>query len=306
MDDQTKSPEGQMDQLESGNVMTFRLQIPNALVGSVIGKQGDSIKAIREQSHAKVNIGDSQATEDRDITIKGTLQSVDQAVNMIIANICQTKSQSFPPGQPVDDTISVKVLVANDQAGAIIGKGGEVIKQLRDESGARISIGKRVEYIRTIAVSGNVNAVRSALSVLIRTVHDHPSSARDPFAHSYRAQPTYRMNQPAFNYPSQIAYGLPQSNQVVAPGMIEHSIYPNDATPNTLTLSVPNRTVGAIIGKRGQTINEIRTLSGCRVDIANQVEGSQFRTITLTGNSHSIEVAHLLIQKFFFGAPYQP
>ncbi len=63
-------------------------------------------------------------------------------MNMIIANIAQNRSQAFSSEHGGDSEISIKLLVANDQCGAIIGKGGEVVKQLREQSGARISIGK--------------------------------------------------------------------------------------------------------------------------------------------------------------------
>jgi len=278
-------------------VMTFRLQIPNLVIGSVIGKQGETVKAIRGQSRAKVNIRDSQPGEDRDVLIKGTVQAVDQAVNLIIANICQGRNQSFVSDQSNEENFSLKVVVGNDQAGAIIGKGGEVIKRLREESGARIMIGKKVEFVRTVTVSGNVNSVRAAFAVLIRLVHEHPTSSRDPFlqGQGYR-QPAYRSNQSSYNYsPSNYSYGIPPAPPVVAPN---HSQYASEAT--SLTLSVPNRSVGAIIGRGGQTINEIRTVSGCRIDISPQTDGSQFRAVTLTGSSQSIEVAHLLIQKYAY------
>ena len=55
---------------EGGVVMSFRLQIPNSVVGSIIGKSGEIIKSIRDQSGARVIIADSQPGEDRDVTIK--------------------------------------------------------------------------------------------------------------------------------------------------------------------------------------------------------------------------------------------
>jgi len=284
-----------MDEQRNGNqapkqdgatsVMTFRLQVPNALVGSIIGKQGEAVKAIREQSQAKVTIADSQPGEDRDVTLKGSLKSLEQAINLIIANVSQGRSHSFAPDQQIDESFSIKVLVANDQAGAIIGKGGEAIKQLREESGARISIGKKVDFIRVVTVTGNATTTRAALAALLRLVHDHPSSTRNPFAHGFRAPPAYPMNPP---------YAAFQTN----PYNIHQTAFLETQTPlRCETLSLPNRSVGAIIGKGGQTINNMRMMSGCRIDVANQTEDSQFRTITLTGSKHSVDVARLLIQQ---------
>jgi len=280
---------------------SIRLQVPNALIGSIIGKQGEAIKSIREQSQAKVNIADSQPGEDRDITIKGSIQSLEQAINLLITNMSQNRNQPFPSDQPLDDSLSIKVLVANDQAGAIIGKGGEVIKQLREESGARISIGKKVDFVRVITIMGNSNALRAALSVLVRLVHDHPSSARNPFLHGFRAQPASRLTPPT-SYQSN-----PFFHQTAAmSSLLETPGFGNDTFSQTQTMTVPNRSVGAIIGKGGQTINDIRVVSGCRIEVGNQTEGSQVRTITFTGTNHSIEVARLLIlQKQTNRSPYE-
>jgi rRNA processing protein Krr1/Pno1 len=55
--------------------------------------------------------------------------------------------------------------------------------------------------------------------------------------------------------------------------------------------------MGAVIGRGGQTVNELRLLTGCRVDIASQSEGSQLRTITLTGPERNVQVARQLILK---------
>jgi len=296
MDDQRNGQDS------GSNGTTIRLQVPNALVGSIIGKQGETIKAIREQSQAKVNIADSQPGEDRDLLLKGSLPSLEQAINLIITNLSQNRNQPYPSDQPLDDSLSIKVLVANDQAGAIIGKGGEVIKQLREESGARISIGKKVDFVRVITVMGSSAALRAALSVLVRLIHDHPSSARNPFLHGFRAQPAASRLSPAAAYQPNL-YNFQTaavSTLLDAPG------FGNENFMQTQTMTVPNRSVGAIIGKGGQTINDIRMISGCRIEVGNQTEGSQVRTITFTGTNHSIEVARLLIlQKQTSRSPYE-
>jgi predicted RNA-binding protein YlqC (UPF0109 family) len=52
-------------------MMTLHLQVPSGSAGSIIGKQGDVIKAIREQSRARVIVGDSvPGAEERDVTVK--------------------------------------------------------------------------------------------------------------------------------------------------------------------------------------------------------------------------------------------
>ncbi|CAF4095334.1 unnamed protein product, partial [Adineta steineri] len=51
-------PPGEME-----NFLTIRLLMQGKEVGSIIGKRGDNIKAIREESGARINISDGTTPE---------------------------------------------------------------------------------------------------------------------------------------------------------------------------------------------------------------------------------------------------
>lgn len=53
--------------------------------------------------------------------------------------------------------------------------------------------------------------------------------------------------------------------------------------------------IGCIIGRQGAKINEIRQMSGAQIKIANPVEGSSDRQVTITGSHASISLAEYLI-----------
>ena len=53
--------------------------------------------------------------------------------------------------------------------------------------------------------------------------------------------------------------------------------------------------IGCIIGRQGAKINEICQLSGAQIKIANPVEGSTDRQVTITGCAASISLAQYLI-----------
>lgn len=53
--------------------------------------------------------------------------------------------------------------------------------------------------------------------------------------------------------------------------------------------------IGCIIGRQGAKINEIRQMSGAQIKIANPVEGSTDRQVTITGSAASISLAQYLI-----------
>uniref|UniRef100_A0A8C5P2N5 Poly(rC)-binding protein 2 pseudogene n=1 Tax=Jaculus jaculus TaxID=51337 RepID=A0A8C5P2N5_JACJA len=70
-----------------------------------------------------------------------------------------------------------------------------------------------------------------------------------------------------------------------------------DASAQTTSheLTIPNDLTGCIIGRQGAKINEIRQMSGAQIKIANPVEGSTDRQVTITGSAASISLAQYLI-----------
>ena len=58
---------------------------------------------------------------------------------------------------------------------------------------------------------------------------------------------------------------------------------------------LPAQLIGCIIGRQGAKINEIRQMSGAQIKIANPVEGSTDRQVTITGSAASISLAQYLI-----------
>uniref|UniRef100_A0A4W5JCC3 Poly(rC) binding protein 2 n=1 Tax=Hucho hucho TaxID=62062 RepID=A0A4W5JCC3_9TELE len=70
-----------------------------------------------------------------------------------------------------------------------------------------------------------------------------------------------------------------------------------DASAQTSSheMTIPNDLIGCIIGRQGSKINEIRQMSGAQIKIANPVEGSADRQVTITGSAASISLAEYLI-----------
>ncbi|KAJ3117080.1 hypothetical protein HDU96_007998 [Phlyctochytrium bullatum] len=61
---------------------------------------------------------------------------------------------------------------------------------------------------------------------------------------------------------------------------------------------IPNEMVGAIIGKGGSKINEIRNMTGCNIKIAEPTDGSTERLVTITGTPDANQMAlYMLYQR---------
>ena len=111
------------------NLLIVRLLMQGKEVGSIIGKKGDNIKAIREQSGARITISDG-STPERIVTIHSFAENANKAFSMICHkfedDLKQTcNANSIPP-------ITLRLIVPASQCGSIIGKGGSKIKEIRE------------------------------------------------------------------------------------------------------------------------------------------------------------------------------
>merc|ERR1719261_375729 len=93
---------------------------------------------------------------------------------------------------------------------------------------------------------------------------------------------------PGHGMPPGAPHGMPPG----APGMGA------PLAPGTMPVQfqVPNESMGAVIGRAGATINQIRQMSQAKVDIAQSVPGMPMRLVTVTGTPDQIQMAQYLIQ----------
>lgn len=86
------------------------------------------------------------------------------------------------PNQPLflSCIAQVKILVPNSTAGMIIGKAGNYIKQIKEESGSYVQISQKAKDVslqeRCITVIGEKENNRNALLMIIAKVADDPQS----------------------------------------------------------------------------------------------------------------------------------
>jgi len=77
-----------------------------------------------------------------------------------------------------DQVVEISLLVASNEMGRVIGKGGETIERIRAESGATMHTSKLIQNVgvRTARVGGTIEQVCAAIRLVISTIsEDHPS-----------------------------------------------------------------------------------------------------------------------------------
>nr|XP_035113959.1 poly(rC)-binding protein 2-like [Callithrix jacchus] len=291
--------------------LTIRLLMHGKEVGSIIGKKGESVKKMREESGARINISEGNCPE-RIITLAGPTNAIFKAFAMIIdkleedirSSMTNSTAASRPP-------VTLSLVVPASQCGSLIGKGGCKIKEIRESTGAQVQVAGDMlpnSTERAITIAGIpqsiIECVKQIFVVMLESppkgvtipYRPKPSSSPVIFAggQAYTIQGQYAIPQPDLTKLHQLA--IQQSHFPMTHGNTGFSAG-LDASAQTTSheLTIPNDLIGCIIGRQGAKINEIRQMSGAQIKIANPVEGSTDRQVTITGSAASISLAQYLI-----------
>ncbi|EFO97035.1 CRE-PES-4 protein [Caenorhabditis remanei] len=169
-------------------VLTIRLLMQGKEVGSIIGKKGDQIKKIREESGAKINISDGSCPE-RIVTITGTLGVIGKAFNMV-CNKFEEDMLLLPNSVP-KPPITMRVIVPATQCGSLIGKGGSKIKDIREATGASIQVASEMlphSTERAVTLSGTADAINLCMTQVCQILLEAPPKGSTI---TYRPKPTF-------------------------------------------------------------------------------------------------------------------
>ena len=174
--------------------ITMRLCWPNLHAGTIIGKGGAYIKAIREETSCRLNVADAAAQgAERLVTIVGVPLSVNRAVELMLDKVEEVEAaRESVAGSAAACTL--KMFLENHKVGVVIGKGGAQIKSLREESGASIRVETPSEGTqdRLVTISGGkaeVVLAHQLLVVLLASVPDlAPEGYKQPPAKVQRTQ----------------------------------------------------------------------------------------------------------------------
>uniref|UniRef100_A0A8W4FAT6 Poly(rC) binding protein 1 n=1 Tax=Sus scrofa TaxID=9823 RepID=A0A8W4FAT6_PIG len=303
---------------ESGlNVtLTIRLLMHGKEVGSIIGKKGESVKRIREESGARINISEGNCPE-RIITLTGPTNAIFKAFAMIIdkleedinSSMTNSTAASRPP-------VTLRLVVPATQCGSLIGKGGCKIKEIRESTGAQVQVAGDMlpnSTERAITIAGVPQSVTECVKQIclvmletlsqspqgrVMTIPYQPMPASSPVICAGGQDRCSDLNQVA-RQQSHFAMmhggtgfaGIDSSS----PEVKGYWASLDASTQTTHELTIPNNLIGCIIGRQGANINEIRQMSGAQIKIANPVEGSSGRQVTITGSAASISLAQYLI-----------
>ena len=166
----------------SGKVI--KVLCPYYSAGAVIGKGGEAIKQIKEESGSNIQVSKFRFpnTEERVIAISGELNGAMQVIKFVQEKI---RSDKIPPhvksinaDQNNARKTSCKLLVSDKSVGKLIGKGGENVNRLKDSYKVKINMMKQDDAVTGLAErivtieSEDKQAVDDCVDEMVRQVFE--------------------------------------------------------------------------------------------------------------------------------------
>uniref|UniRef100_A0A803VTX0 Poly(rC) binding protein 2 n=1 Tax=Ficedula albicollis TaxID=59894 RepID=A0A803VTX0_FICAL len=274
------------------------------------GRPSTEVAFASPQSGARINISEGNCPE-RIITLAGPTNAIFKAFAMIIDKLEEDISSSMTNSTAASrPPVTLRLVVPASQCGSLIGKGGCKIKEIRESTGAQVQVAGDMlpnSTERAITIAGIpqsiIECVKQICVVMLESppkgvtipYRPKPSSSPVIFAggQAYTIQGQYAIPQPDLTKLHQLA--MQQSHFPMSHGNTGFSGLDASAQTTSHELTIPNDLIGCIIGRQGAKINEIRQMSGAQIKIANPVEGSTDRQVTITGSAASISLAQYLI-----------
>ncbi|PAV81893.1 hypothetical protein WR25_17309 isoform C [Diploscapter pachys] len=197
-------------------ILTIRLLMQGKEVGSIIGKRGEQIKKIREESGAKINISDGSCPE-RIVTITGTLNVINKAFAMV-CNKFEEDLLQLPNSVP-KPPITLRLIVPATQCGSLIGKQGSKIKEIREATGASIQVASEMlpqSTERAVTISGTADAINLCMREVCQILLEAPPKGATL---SYRPKPTFN---PLLIASSAAAIANAQAQQLTTAALLQN------------------------------------------------------------------------------------
>uniref|UniRef100_A0A673I8N0 Zgc:110045 n=1 Tax=Sinocyclocheilus rhinocerous TaxID=307959 RepID=A0A673I8N0_9TELE len=153
-------------------------------------RKGETVKKMREESGARINISDGSSPE-RIVTITGLSEVIFKAFAMIaekfeediLASMINSTVTSRPP-------VTLRLVFPASQCGSLIGKGGSKIKEIRESTGAQVQVAGDLlpdSTERAVTISGTPHAITQCVKHICTVMLESPPKGA---TFPYRPKPT--------------------------------------------------------------------------------------------------------------------
>ncbi|XP_075518200.1 uncharacterized protein LOC142552337 [Primulina tabacum] len=272
--------------------LIYRIVVPSRQIGKVIGKGGHRIQKVREDTKATIKIADAisrheerviiVSSQDSDNVFSDAENALHQIVTLILKEDCSGNVETAKVGAGHVAANTVRLLIAGSQAGGLIGVSGQNIENLRNSSGANITVlspsqlppyASAHESDRVVQISGDI-------PVVLRAVVEIGCQLRE-------------------NPPKQVISISPTYNSGFHRQPQQH-LDPASAEYVNLDLLVPENLVGGLIGRFGANISRIRNESGANIKVHGGRGEQTQRQIHLGGSAQQVALAKQRVDEYVY------
>ncbi|KAK2636183.1 hypothetical protein Ddye_030975 [Dipteronia dyeriana] len=253
----------------------YRYLCPLKKIGSIIGRGGEIIKQLRSETKSNIRISETiPGCDERIITIYSLSEEsnliedsgefVSPAQDALFKVHNRIVAEDTPPDEDEFEDVqqvTVRMLVPADQIGCIIGKGGQVVQNIRTETHAQIRILKdehlpqcALSFDELLQIAGEPSVVRKALIQVASRLHENPSRSQHLLLSS--SPNVYQSGGVFLGAPLMGSYGNYSGRRDEA-----------SAREFSLRLVCPTGNIGGVIGKGGSIIKQIRQESGASIKV---------------------------------------
>ncbi|KAG9320379.1 hypothetical protein KVV02_005598 [Mortierella alpina] len=159
-------------------------------------------------------------------------------------------------GLDADAPLTLRALVSTKEAGVIIGKAGKNVADLRDQTGVKAGVSKVVQGVhdRVLTVTGSIEGVAKAFSLIAQNLLDNPITSSPPGTPLNALQPV--------------------------------------AQTSSVRLLISHNLMGTIIGRQGLKIKHIQDTSSARMVASKEMlPQSTERVVEVQGSIDAIRIA---------------
>lgn len=148
-----------------------RAELAVEFVGRVIGKGGEMIRDLQARSGCRVDVDQNVPMDSpRIITYRGTRQAIDFA-KQLVATLCSQEGKR-DADLPLGIAARKQLVVPSSSIGKIIGRGGEMIRELQNRSKGKIQVdhsgaGVTDPSTRLLTITGTQEAVTKAEEMIM-------------------------------------------------------------------------------------------------------------------------------------------
>ncbi|CAK7271783.1 hypothetical protein SEPCBS119000_004780 [Sporothrix epigloea] len=314
-----------------GNSNFEVIDIQAGLVGLIIGRQGENLRRVETESQCRVQFLAPANPDDemRQCRITGQPPNRAEAKAAIYKIIADSASDGPPRSGPAGGRFGggpargqaggpgsfdgpdgpgaqplaegeecIQIMIPDRTVGLIIGRGGETIRDLQERSGCHINIvgeAKSVSGLRPVNLIGGRAETTHAKELIMEIVDSDtrnggpggPGGSGGPGAGAY----SYRQGGGGGGGPAGYAGAGGYGGGYGAGGG-------GGGDRQSDSVFVPAEAVGMIIGKGGETIREMQSTTGCKINVSQTPGANENeREIGLLGSREAIERAKASIEE---------